>query len=193
MNPGTIKTSIEKKYFPVTSWKTQAGFSLLEVMFVVSLIVILGSIVVVNYKPHIDAVKLKQLKEISELFPKMLQVCVTASGGWEITRPDETTVQPCDTLEKIDFICPPSSKSAIFECTLYENSADGYICLDLRKKDKKDRKYQVYTIAEKSNVNNYKVLCNKEVASYTSLDDNICNIPSSADITPAVEEDDCEW
>ena len=188
MKLNTIKRFIKK--LPCITPKNQLGLTLLEILVVVALFSILMGISFVSYRTVTKGIKLKTLRQVAELFPNALGNCI-ASSGWEVTRPDGTTAEPCTdndsatALKKIDYTCPEKAK-----CTFYHNDTDEYVCLNVHNKKIRGKGYEIHVIVNKNNRNDYKVLCsgkNANIASTTTLDDSICQIPSTGSYS------DCEW
>ena len=171
-----------KKVWLLKSVKT--GYSLLEVLVVISLFIILSSIGVVNYGKYQKRTTLKMMRDVSETFPHVVKTCITASG-WKIIRPNGTTVYPCNDLDEIGYSCPESST-----CNFWPNSSPppttDYVCLDVRRVIK-GKKYQVHVIANKKDSSDYEVRCGKEIATYTNLRS------TTACQTNAITTDDCDW
>ena len=172
MKLNTIKKFI--KNFPVLNHsiksQNQVGFTLLEVLIVIALLSILVSISFVGYRTVTKATELKNLKQLSELFPNALGNCI-ASSGWEVTRLDGTTIKPCTTIQKIDYVCPEKAT-----CTFHNNDTDKYVCLNIKKKIRGNQ-YEIHVIVNRNNRNDYKTLCSDKDTSVTSLEgisDSIC-------------------
>ena len=103
---------------------TKKGFSLIEALVVIFLFSILSGIAVISYRTYTTRITLKTIRNVSEAFPHVIKTCVTASG-WKITRPDGTTVYPCNDLDKIDYLCPVTAEdyAGCTPCSFWPDSA----------------------------------------------------------------------
>lgn len=184
----------QRRFPPFLSLReARRGFSLVEMLIVISLLSILFGIAFVGYSAYIKNVTLKNMRKIAEAFPNVVNTCVTSSG-WKVTLPDgTTTVNPCDDLTKLDFVCPisadgcPNSGWTNKCCDLWVDPGNhSYICLDVRV-EMSGKKYQLHVVVNRGDTNDYKISCAEEVPNYTDLNTTAdCN-PSNAALT------DCEW
>ena len=171
------------------SIKNNIGYTLLEILVAISLLAILVSISFVSYRSVTKNIALKNLKQVSELFPTTFNNCITSSG-WEIVRPDKSVIFPCSdsdsstALKKIDYTCPEGST-----CVFHSNNTDEYVCLNVQKKVRGNN-YEIQVIVNRNNKNDYKILCSGKTASVAApegLNDNICKDATTSSYSP------CDW
>ena len=177
----------------ISSQETRKGFSLIEMLIVISLLSILFGIAFVSYSAYIKNATLSNMRKIAEAFPNVVNTCVTSSG-WEVTRPDGTLVHPCNTLERLDFVCPiakkdcPNSGWPTTCCNLWVDPSHthSYICLDVRS-ELKGKKHQLHVVVHRGDTNNYKVSCAEISGTYTDLNTTADCDPGNTALT------DCDW
>ena len=190
MNLIIIKKFV-KKMFLIKPENTQTGFTLLEMLIAISLFAILISISFVNYRAITKKLTLKNLKQVSVLFPTRLNTCITSSS-WKVTRPDGTNIYPCtdtdsaEAFSKIGYTCPEDTSPADSTCNFLNNDTDGYVCLNVQKKIR-GKTYEIHIIVNRDNRNDYKILCAEDVTTPENLSTSICNDSTGSSYS------ECDW
>ncbi len=114
--------------------KNKKGYTLTEILIVLSILGILTGIATVSYRGYILSVNKRNLKQAGIMFATAVNTCIQSMGAWS-PRPDVTPpLLPCkadDTTElksKLSFTCPPDAT-----CQVHTNTTDKYYCLSIRK------------------------------------------------------------
>ncbi len=71
-------------------YMNKKGFSLTEILVALGLMGILGSIAVVSYNGFMLSTTKRTLNDSARLFVSAVDLCVKASGGWEVKRYSKT-------------------------------------------------------------------------------------------------------
>ena len=91
--------------------KNKKGYTLTEILIVLSILGILTGIATVSYRGYILSVNKSNLKQAGIMFATAVNTCIQSMGKWE----PRTGIFPCkadNTTElksKLDFTCPPDA------------------------------------------------------------------------------------
>ena len=141
--------------------KNKKGYTLIEILMVLTLIAIVSGIATISYRGYNLSVNKKDLKLHGELFANMVKNCVYGFGGWQ----PNPGIFPCkadDTAQlksKLTFTCPPDAT-----CQAHTNPGDKYYCLSIRKQVS-GKKLQVLTRIPYNNPTDNQIWCG-EVSAY---------------------------
>lgn len=157
----------------------------MEILVAIGLVAIIAGIAVVSYRPTVNTVTLRTLKDKASLFLTNFESCV-ASSGWKIDHPSGTTMYPCSNKGKVGYICPQDAGN---RCEVVKGPTDGdtdainaaadHICLDLGQKVR-GKNYQVYIIINIDNTAKNKLVCKEAgTSSHSNLTSANCKLNSS--------------
>ena len=144
--------------------KNKKGYTLTEILIVLSILGILTGIATVSYRGYNESVQKKDLKLHGELFANMVKNCVQGFDGWE----NPTGVFPCavpdgihhtNLKNKLNFTCPADSASE--GCATKTNNDKKFFCLMIQKKVS-GKILKVITRVQYNNPSNYDIWCSKE-------------------------------
>ena len=160
------------------------GFSLTEILITLGIMSILGTVATVSYHGHnLDTAK-KNLKTSGILFAGAVRTCISASGGWEIDRPDGTNLKPCkadnttELKDKLSYNCPADATCETFVNTYTSGKPpvkQGHhkmYCLSI-KKEVSGKHLQVFVRFNWSKPSDYELWCG-ETASYVAFETKSC-------------------
>ena len=137
------------------------GYTLTEILLVLGLLSMLGSVATVTYRGHNLDIEKQNLKNAGELFAGAVRTCISASGGWDIDRPDGTNVKPCNTIAKLDYTCPAGATcNPLIHPNAYDPDSDHrkYYCLNI-KKEVSGKHLQVMVRFTWLKPNDYEIWC----------------------------------
>ena len=140
--------------------KNKKGYTLTEILIVLSILGIVGGIATISYRGYNESVQKKDLKLHGELFANMVKNCVQGFGGWQ----PKTNVFPCKATtkaqlkDKLGFDCPQKAT-----CRVYTNTTKPYYCLSIRK-TVSGKKLQVLSRIPYNNPTNYQLWCGQVTA-----------------------------
>ncbi len=153
--------------------KNKKGYTLTEILMVLSILGILTGIATVSYRGYILSVNKRNLKQAGIMFATAVNTCIQSMGAWS-PRPDVTPpLLPCkadNTAElksKLSFTCPPEAT-----CQVHTNDTKKYYCLSI-KKEVSGKKIQVITRLTYNNPSDYQVWCG-QVTTPLNLNDKNC-------------------
>ena len=181
------KTPEGKSILSVLLQRKPKGYTLMELLLVVGLISIIAGISVWSYRPVVNTVTLRQIRDKASFFLTNFESCISSSG-WTVDHPSGTTMYPCSNIDKIGYICPHEAS----ECKVVKGPTDGdtdainavteHICLDLGQTVKGEN-YQVYIVIDITNVARNKLAC-KELGTgaHVSLTAADCSLDSAGNL-----------
>ncbi len=162
--------------------KNKKGYTLIEILMVLTLIGIVSGIATVSYRGYNFNIQERDLKLSGKLFANAVKNCIGIVGGWSVIRSDGTTITPCkadDTAElksKLSFTCPPDAT-----CDVHTQNSYKYYCLSISK-TVSGKKLQVLTRIPYNNPTDYQIWCG-QVSAYLTLGGKTCK--KSPGWTPA--------
>ncbi len=182
--------------------KNKKGYTLTEILIVLSILGILTGIATVSYRGYILSVNKSNLKQSSIMFATAVNTCIQNNGSWIIHRYTQGTetcpvdkadpcieMTPCkadntaELRDKLSFNCPPD---ATCNTAVHGNPSRGpryqYYCLSIEK-EVSGKKLQVITRVPWHNPSEpYQILCNEITGSYMPLGDSSCKKGSHKDL-----------
>ena len=162
--------------------KNKKGYTLTEILIVLSILGILTGIATVSYRGYILSVNKRNLKQAGIMFATAVNTCIQSMGSWQ-PRSDQPTLLPCkadNTAElksKLSFNCPPDAT-----CSTHTNSLSmpnphdkyRYYCLDI-KKEVSGKNLHIVTRVSYINPNNYEIWCGENpVSPFNIKNDRVC-------------------
>ena len=153
--------------------KNKKGYTLIEILMVLTLIGIVSGIATVSYRGYNFNIQERDLKLSGKLFANAVKNCIGIVGGWSVIRSDGTTITPCkadDTAElksKLSFDCPPDATCYVHTQTSYK-----YYCLSIQK-EVSGKKLQVLSRVPYNNPTDYQIWCG-QVSAYLTLGGKTC-------------------
>ena len=187
--------------------KNKKGYTLTEILIVLSILGILTGIATVSYRGYILSVNKSNLKQAGIMFATAVNTCIQNNGGWIIHRYTQGTetcppgkTEPCivmtpckadeanntddDTNKlklKLDFTCPLGAICKTWAKTKQNDNSKNYYCLSISK-EVSGKKLQVITRVAWHNPSDYQVLCNEITGSYMDLSGPRCKKASHKDL-----------
>ena len=151
--------------------KNKKGYSLTEILIVLSILGIVGGIATISYKGYNLSVNKRDLKLHGELFASAVKNCISNYGAWKIKNsplPGATDIYPCKIPEglnhqilkkRLNFTCPSDW------CYTIVNATEKVFCLKIQKRVS-GKTLQVITRVHYDNPNTYDIWCNKEAKGF---------------------------
>ena len=171
--------------------KNKKGYTLTEILIVLSILGIITGIATVSYRGYILSVNKSNLKQAGIMFATAVNTCIQSMGAWS-PRPDVTPpLLPCkadNTTElksKLDFTCPPDATcNPLMNPDKDSNGKYKYkwYCLSISK-EVSGKKLQVLTRIPYDNPSDYQIWCG-QVSAYLFLGGKTCK--KSAGYRPAI-------
>ena len=149
------------------------GYTLTEMLIVLSILGIVGGIATISYKGYNLSVNKRDLKLHGELFASAVKTCISNYGAWKIKNsplPDATDIFPCKVQDgqhhtrlktRLNFTCPTDDNLAGQGCLTIVNDTEKVFCLVIQK-IVSGKTLQVITRVHYDNPNNYDIWCSKE-------------------------------
>ncbi len=163
--------------------KNKKGYTLIEILMVLSILGILTGIATVSYRGYILSVNKRNLKQAGIMFATAVNTCIQSMGKWEPRtgifpcKADESNNQDDDTdklKSKLDFICPIDAICKTWAKNKQSDNSKNYYCLSIMK-EVSGKKLQVITRVPWHNPSEpYQVLCNEITGSYMDLSGPTC-------------------
>ena len=162
--------------------KNSLGLTLTELLVALGMLAILTSIATVSYRGYIQDVEKKDLKSSGILFASAVNTCVQGMGGWQVSKPDGSPLEPCkattsaELKSKLNFTCPADA-----DCSNTHTSTDkSAFCLSIQK-TVSGKKLQVAIVIETANPGNYVQYCGEldKTQSFWPLNDTHCDMSGS--------------
>ncbi len=179
--------------------KNKKGYTLTEILIVLSILGILTGIATVSYRGYILSVNKRNLKQAGIMFATAVNTCIQNNGGWIIhryTQGAETCptgkTEPCIVMtpckaeqkptqnnthaelkSKLSFNCPPDATCKPFAHGNPIRDSWRYYCLSISK-EVSGKKLQVIIRVAWHDPSDYQVLCNEITGSYINLSSPTC-------------------
>ena len=133
----------------------KAGYTLVEILIVLSILSIIGGISTISYNKYIENFTKQDLHMAGKVFVRSVERCINAVGAWKVKNNLNADIFPCKVLDSTNlksafkFTCPAKS-----DCKPKYNTTSEHYCLFIRTQN-----HSVVVRINTNNISEYSIFC----------------------------------